>query len=154
LEDRVEIQYQGERGQSGWISRLFERGRTSSYGRFILPSIAQIEYCGSGGVALLVTGYFTPVDADRQQVHAVVETPRGKVPGFVKRILLGLLFRRVLEQDRHILESQQKNIDRFKGEQFASTRLDLIRPGMMALMGKGPRPRGTPEADRVETFEL
>jgi phenylpropionate dioxygenase-like ring-hydroxylating dioxygenase large terminal subunit len=153
LEDRVEIQYSGEQGQSGWISQLLERGRTSSFGRFINPSIAQIEYCSSSGTTLLITTYFTPICSDRQRAYAVVETPRGILPGFIKRFVLGLLFRRVLEQDRKILELQSRNISRFKEEKFVSTRLDLVRPYLMKMLSPSQRHSIRP-VEKTESFEL
>lgn len=151
--DRVEIEYSGETGQSGWLSRLFENRRTLSYGRFIRPSIAQLEYCDLKGTSLLVTVFFTPIRNGLHRIHAVIETPRRKIPAFIKNIILKSFFLYILKQDKDILRIQRENIDRFGGEQFTSTRVDFIRPYIIRLLQTQHSPNSL-QNQRVEGFYL
>jgi hypothetical protein len=47
---------------------------------------------------------------------------------------------RVVAQDQRILTLQKANIDRFGGEQYTSTELDLLRPHLARLLQSGPQP--------------
>ena len=131
---QVEIKYTGEGKQSGIISRWFEQSRKESYGRFILPSIAEIEYVSNSGPELIITAYITPISNDKHKIYAVISSKKGIIPGILKKWLITPFFRKILEQDLAILELQCKNIQRFEGENFSSTEIDLIRPHIKSLL--------------------
>jgi len=130
----VEVRYSGENGGNGLISRLLERDRSESIGRFLKPSIAQLEYYDGKGIRLLVNAYFTPLEAHTQNVHLGIYTRRGLLPGFIKRLVLAPLFGRVLAQDRRILRQQACNIECFGEAPYISTELDLIGPHIVKML--------------------
>lgn len=131
---RVEIKYTGEDKQSGIISKWFERNRKESYGRFILPSIAEIEYCSASGTKLLITAYITPTTNNHNKIYAVISIRKGIFPGKIKQWLIKPFFHKALKQDLNILQLQQENIRHFGTECFISTELDLIKPHIKSLL--------------------
>jgi phenylpropionate dioxygenase-like ring-hydroxylating dioxygenase large terminal subunit len=127
--------YRGEGVQSGLLSRLFERDRTESMGRFILPGIAEVEYRGAGGrLTLLVTTWLTPEGDGRLRAFVRVVTPRGVVPGFLKAIVLRAFFRVVFRQDKRILELTSANAARFSDRKQLDTPLDALAPHIRRLV--------------------
>jgi hypothetical protein len=130
----VEIKYTGEGKQSGIISRWFEQTRKESYGRFILPSVAEIEYCSDSGSELTITAYITPVSNESHKIHAIISIKCGIVPGVLKQWVVTPFFKKALEQDLDILELQRKNIQLFGEEKFISTEIDIIRPHIESLL--------------------
>jgi len=132
--DRVERRYTGEGKQSGFISKWFERSRRESYGRFILPSVAEIEYCSDSGSELTITAYITSTSDAHHKIYAVISIKQGIIPGVIKQWLLTPFFRKALKQDIEILELQQKTIEQFGKETFISTETDLIRPHIESLL--------------------
>jgi Vanillate O-demethylase oxygenase C-terminal domain len=127
---------------------LFDRNRQTSYGRFRLPSIAQLEYRATGGVKvrdpksthrathtrLLLTGFITPVDEKRLTVHIVTAYRWTFLPGWLTHLLIKPLFWLALKQDQRILKQQQDNIDRCGGEALHSTEMDLMRAPIRQLL--------------------
>ena len=137
--DRVEASYFGEERASGLISRLFEGRRHSSHGRFILPGVAEIEYRSFSGTQFVMTAYIVPVRADLQRAQVIVATPRGLLPGWLKKVVLTPFLRAALAQDQAILRLQQRNIERFGEENFVSTELDVLRSHVLLLLKSGRR---------------
>ncbi|MCA9079916.1 MAG: aromatic ring-hydroxylating dioxygenase subunit alpha [Planctomycetaceae bacterium] len=125
--DYVEAEYLNEGKQSGWISQLFERDRAASYGRFVPPCVAELEYTSQRGTEFVLNAHFTPESPTRLRVYSTVSLRKTLVPMFLKRLLVTPLFRRVLNQDRHILEQQQANIHRFGQAEYTSWDADLLR---------------------------
>lgn len=123
----AEAEYLDEGKQAGWISRLFERNRASSFGRFIPPCIAELEYTSTRGTEFVLNSHFTPESSDRLRVHSTIFIRRSLTPLFAKRILVTPFFRRVLRQDQHILKLQQDNIRRHHGPKYQSWEGDLLR---------------------------
>lgn len=114
LPDGVEARYSGENSQAGWISRLLERERGESFGRFRLPGLAEIEYRDKKGrLSLLVSAWLTPATQDESHVFARVATPAGWVPALVKETILRGVFNVILKQDKRILELTYANRKRF-----------------------------------------
>ena len=132
--DRVTVCYSGEAGQSGLISRLLEWGRTKSYGRYIDPATAKIEYLDKSGAKLSITVYFAPICQTEQLVHAVIATRKGILPGMVHRLILTPLFRKVMAEDQKILALQQQTIEKTGEAEFLSSEIDLMRPYIEAFL--------------------
>lgn len=126
--DYVEIEYSGESKQAGLISQLLERDRQTSYGRFYMPGIAQIEYRSGKGLSMLITAVARPVSESVQDVYAIITVKRGIVPNFIKRLVIAPLFKIALKQDLRIVELQQNWIERYGEDRFVSTEADLMRP--------------------------
>ncbi|WP_044639983.1 aromatic ring-hydroxylating oxygenase subunit alpha [Risungbinella massiliensis] len=126
--DSVEIEYSGESKQAGLISQLLERDRQTSYGRFFMPGIAQIEYRSKKGLSMMITAVTRLTSESVQDIYAIVTVKRGIVPNFIKKLVITPFFKIALKQDIRIVELQQKWIQRYGEESFHSTQADLIRP--------------------------
>ena len=135
----VEAEYIGEPVPPGVVARLLapEGGVVEHVDRFIVPSIAQVEY-RLGASHLVVTTAFTPVDGDRISLHSTV-TFRSKLPARLIAPLVTPIARWILHQDARILAAQHDNIRRFGGEHFASTPIDVLGPHIARLLRRAER---------------
>lgn len=134
IRDGIEARYEGEGKQSGVISRLFESDRAWSAGRFRNPGLAEIEYRSEAGLSVLVSAWLVPEDAEHIRVLARVATPRRRAPAWFKKLILKKLFRVILEQDKRVVEQQQRNRDKFGGVAFLDCQLDLLGPPIRQLL--------------------
>jgi len=133
--DRVEAQYDGEPRPSGIAGRVLSPGggTVEHWDRFILPSIAQVEYRLGRDVHFRVTSLCTPENDFRTRMWAVVEF-RTRFPSRAVQRLLEPFALRIFGQDARILRAQSENIRRFGGEQFMSTELDFLGPHIWRLL--------------------
>jgi phenylpropionate dioxygenase-like ring-hydroxylating dioxygenase large terminal subunit len=152
--DRVEAEYIGEPRPEGMLGRLLapEGGVVEHWDRFVLPSIAEVEYRLGAHNHLLVTSLCTPVDDFVTRMFAVVSF-RLRLPAALVRPLVTPLAMRVLRQDAAVLRRQTETVRRFGGEQFVSTELDLLGPHIWRLLREAeadPRPAASGAAPVVE----
>jgi phenylpropionate dioxygenase-like ring-hydroxylating dioxygenase large terminal subunit len=133
--DRVEVQYDGEPRPSGIAGRVLSPGggTVEHWDRFILPSIAQVEYRLGGDVHFLVTSLCTPVTDFRTRMFALVEF-KTRFPARAVQRLLEPFALRIFGQDAQMLRAQSDNIRRFGGEQYMSTELDFLGPHIWRLL--------------------
>jgi phenylpropionate dioxygenase-like ring-hydroxylating dioxygenase large terminal subunit len=143
--DRIEAEYVGEPRPPGLAGRLLAPGGgvVQHWDRFILPSIAQVEYRLEDN-HLLVTSALTPVTPAETRLHAAV-TFSLRVPHGLIKALLPPLATLIFAQDARILRRQAETIDRFGGEQFASTEIDVLGQGILRLLRRAER--GEPGTD-------
>lgn len=137
--DRVEAEFIGEPRPVGLIGRLLapQGGTVTHFDRFILPSIAQVEY-RLGENHVVVTSALTPVSDFVTQLHAVV-TFRIRLPKILLRIVLTPLGKYIAKQDARILKEQSETVKRFGGEQYASTDVDLLGPHILRILRQAER---------------
>ena len=133
--DRVEVQYDGEPRPSGVAGRVLSPGggTVEHWDRFILPSIAQVEYRLGQDVHFLVTSLCTPESDFRTRMWAVVQF-KTRFPARAVARLLEPFALRIFGQDARILRAQADNIRRFGGEQYQSTELDFLGPHIWRLL--------------------
>ena len=142
--DRVEAEYIGEPRPPGVAGRLLAPGGgvVTHFDRFILPSIAQVEYrlpTGDGPENhLLVTSAYTPVSDTETRLHAAV-TFHLRVPHGLIRVALPPIASMIFAQDARILRHQAANIARFGAEQYASTELDVLGQHILRLLRRAER---------------
>jgi phenylpropionate dioxygenase-like ring-hydroxylating dioxygenase large terminal subunit len=131
----VEAEYLGEPRPPGLAARLLSPsgGVVEHWDRFLLPSIAQVEYRLGAENHLLVTSICTPLEDFRTRMFAVVSF-RLRLPGALIRPLLQPLAMRIFRQDAALLARQSDVIRRFGGESFVSTDLDLLGPHIWRLL--------------------
>ncbi|HEY8516536.1 MAG TPA: aromatic ring-hydroxylating dioxygenase subunit alpha [Candidatus Binatia bacterium] len=131
----VEAEYIGEPRPPGLAGRLLSPsgGIVEHWDRFLLPSIAQVEYKLGTENHLLVTSLCTPVSDFTTHMFAVVSF-RLRVPGSFVRPLLTPVAMRILRQDASILRVQASTIRRFGGEQYMSTEIDVLGPHIWRLL--------------------
>jgi phenylpropionate dioxygenase-like ring-hydroxylating dioxygenase large terminal subunit len=137
--DRIEAEYIGEPRPPGVAGRLLAPGGgvVQHWDRFILPSITQVEYRLEDN-HLLVTSALTPVTATETRLHSAV-TFSLRVPHALIKALLPPLAGLIFAQDARILRRQAETIERFGGEQFASTEIDVLGQGILRLLRRAER---------------
>jgi phenylpropionate dioxygenase-like ring-hydroxylating dioxygenase large terminal subunit len=138
--DRVVAEYIGEPRPTGLVARILSPsgGMVTHFDRFLLPSIAQVEYRIGSENHFLVDSVMTPVDDFVTRIFAVVSF-RTRIPGWLVRPFLTPLAMRVFQQDARILGAQTEVIHRFGGEQFASTELDVMGRHIWRLLKAAER---------------
>lgn len=148
--DRVEAQYVGEPRPTGVIGRVLAPGggTVDHFDRFILPSIAQVEY-RLGENHIIVTNLLTPVSDFVTMLYAIV-VYKLRVPHAVVKAVLVPLAKKVVAQDAVILKAQSDAVQRFGGEQFVSTDVDLLGPHILRLLRQAERDELSEEPDSTE----
>lgn len=141
----AEAEYLDEGKQAGLVSRLFERNRASSFGRFIPPCLSELEYRSKRGTEFVLNSYFVPETPGSLRVYSTIFLRRSLVPLFLKRLLVTPLFRTVLKQDQRILELQQSNVRRFGGAKYESWSGDVLRGWIDTWLRTGQLPETASE---------
>ncbi|UJR83411.1 Rieske 2Fe-2S domain-containing protein [Sandaracinus amylolyticus] len=149
--DRVEAEYVGEPRPPGLVARILSPsgGIVTHFDRFILPSIAQVEYRIGTENHFLADTVCTPVSDFRTKLHAVVSF-RSRVPGHVIAPFVKPLALRVFQQDAVVLKQQTETIKRFGGEQFASTEIDVLGKHIWRLLRAAERGDASPPEEEAE----
>ena len=150
--DRCEAEFVGEPRPRGVAGRVLapRGGIVAHVDRFLLPSIAQVEYRLGDASHLLVTTAMTPVDDSCTRLFAVV-TFRLPLPGWLVRPLLTPIAAHIFRQDARMLTLQTENVRRFGGERFASTEIDVLGPQILRLLRQAER--GDAPADQGAVHE-
>jgi len=138
--DRTEAEYRGEPLPSGIAARLLApRGGTVEHvDRFLLPSIAEVEYRLGDTSHLLVTSALTPVSDFVTRFFSVV-TFRLPIPAALVRLFLTPIAKHIFRQDARVLKLQTDSIRRFGGEAYTSTAVDLLGPQVWRLLEDAER---------------
>jgi phenylpropionate dioxygenase-like ring-hydroxylating dioxygenase large terminal subunit len=138
--DRVVAEYVGEPRPPGIIARILSPsgGIVTHFDRFLLPSIAQVEYRIGTENHLLVDSVMTPISDFRTRIYAVVSY-RTRLPHFLVRPFVKPLALRVFRQDAFILKKQTETIQLFGAEQFASTEIDVLGKHIWRLLKAAER---------------
>lgn len=138
--DRVEAEYVGEPLPQGLAVRLLSPsgGTVQHWDRFILPSIAQVEYRLGDENHFLVTALCTPESDFSTSLHAVVSF-KLRIPAALIKPLLEPIALRIFAQDARILQLQSENVRRFGGEQYQSTELDVLGSEIWRLLRQAER---------------
>ena len=139
----VEAEYIGEPRPEGLVGRILapEGGVLTHVDRFLLPSIAQIEY-RLGENHLIDTVAFTPVSEHETELYAAI-TFHLRLPHAPLRALVTPVVNRILSQDARLLGRQTETIAAFGGERFASTELDVLGNHIRKLLsGASLEPAG------------
>jgi len=150
----VEAEYRGEPRPSGVVGRLLSPGGgvTEHWDRFLLPSIAQVEYRLGTESHFLVTAFGAPVNDFRTRITAVADF-RTPLPGRLLKPLLEPIALWIFGQDKKILRAQSANIERFGGEQYQSSELDFLGPHVWRLLKQAERGEvGDNVVEREVTF--
>jgi phenylpropionate dioxygenase-like ring-hydroxylating dioxygenase large terminal subunit len=158
-DDRVVTEYRGEPRPSGLAARIISPsgGLVTHFDRFILPSIAQVEYAIGDENHVLITSICTPVEDYVTRLYAVVSF-RMRLPGWVVKPVLDPVAMKIFDQDARMLAIQTDAIHAFGGEHYTSTEIDLMGPQILRLLRraeqrKPPKP-GDDEWRREVTLEV
>ena len=152
--EMTQAEYVGEPRPSGWIGRFLAPGggTVEHFDRFVLPSIAEVEYRLGEDNHLVVTSLLTPVSDFVTRLFAVASF-KLRVPHAVVHAALKPLAMRVLAQDIDMLSAQTATVKRFEGEQYVSTDVDLLGPHIWRLLKQAER-GDAPEDEHREEVEL
>jgi phenylpropionate dioxygenase-like ring-hydroxylating dioxygenase large terminal subunit len=149
--DRVEVEYAGEPRPSGAVGYVLSPsgGTVEHWDRFILPSIAQVEYRLGRETHLTVTAFGTPVSDYFTRLFAVVDF-RSPLPSRLVRPVLEPIALSIFRQDARMLAAQSESVRAFGGEQYMSTELDLIGPHIWRLLKQAEAGERPPDETSVE----
>jgi phenylpropionate dioxygenase-like ring-hydroxylating dioxygenase large terminal subunit len=152
--DRVVTEYLGEPRPPGIVARILSPsgGMVTHFDRFLLPSIAQVEYRIGTENHFLVDSVMTPVSDFVTRIFAVVSFRVRLFPGWLLKPFLMPLALRVFRQDARILKMQTDLIHRFGGEQFVSTEIDVMGRHIWRLLKAAER--GDTAASESQTVKL
>lgn len=133
----AEAEFRGEPAPRGLAGRVLAPGGgvVEHTDRFLLPSIAQVEYRLGPTSHLQVSTAFTPESDDSTRVYAVV-TFRLPVPGWLVRPFVAPIATRIFAQDRVVLGRQREQVKAFGGEKYTSTELDVLGPQVTFLINR------------------
>ena len=147
-EHSVTTQYIGEPRPEGMVGRILSPsgGVVTHYDRFILPSIAQVEYALGTENHILVTSICTPIEDFVTRMYAVV-TFRTRLPGWLVKTFLNPVAMKIFRQDAAMLKIQTESIRRFGGEHYTSTEIDLMGPQIWRLLRRAEQGKPPKEGD-------
>ena len=149
--DRVVAEYIGEPRPPGVMARVLSPsgGEVQHWDRFILPSIAQVEYRIGDENHVLADTAMTPISDFETRIYGVVSL-RTRVPVKVIEPFVKPIAMRVLKQDAYMLGHQTDTVRAFGGEQFASTEIDVLGKHIWRLLRAAERGEGAPPDERTE----
>jgi phenylpropionate dioxygenase-like ring-hydroxylating dioxygenase large terminal subunit len=152
--DRVEAEYVGESRPPGVVAKLLapRGGAVVHVDRFILPSIAQVEY-RLGDSHLCISAALTPIEDYRTRLF-VTFSFRLPFPGWAVKPLLRPFALRVFRQDAWMLARQTETIARFGEERYKFTEIDVLGSEIFDLLRRGRATDGTPVVERRLTMAV
>lgn len=142
----AEAEFIGEPAPKGLVGRLLAPGGgvTEHTDRFLLPSIAQVEYRLGAKSHLVTTSAMTPVTADETRVFAVV-TFTLPLPAFIVKPFVAPVAARIFAQDAALLRRQTEQLKRFGGARYTSTELDVLGSQVTRLLKQAAAKEAPPE---------
>jgi phenylpropionate dioxygenase-like ring-hydroxylating dioxygenase large terminal subunit len=147
--DRVEAEYVGESRPPGVVAKLLapRGGEVIHVDRFILPSVAQVEY-RLGDSHLVISASLSPVEDYRTRLF-VSFTFRLPFPGALVKPVLRPFALRVFGQDAVMLARQTETIERFGEERYKFTEIDVLGAEIHDLLRRGREPTAGPAERRI-----
>jgi phenylpropionate dioxygenase-like ring-hydroxylating dioxygenase large terminal subunit len=147
-ERSVTTEYIGEPRPEGIAAQILSPsgGVVTHHDRFILPSIAQVDYSVGSEIHILVSSICTPVEDFVTRMYAVVSF-RTRLPGWLVKQVLDPIAMKIFSQDAAILQNQTAAIQRFGGEDYVSTELDLMGPQVLRLLRRAAERKPPKEGD-------
>jgi len=127
LDGGAEAQFIGEQRPEGLAGRLLapQGGEVLHWDRFLLPCIAQVEYRLGDRSHIVATTALTPRTPNVTDLFATVAV-KAPIPKAILRTVVKPVAMRILRQDMEILRRQTEQVERFGGEEFASTEIDVL----------------------------
>jgi phenylpropionate dioxygenase-like ring-hydroxylating dioxygenase large terminal subunit len=142
LPQGIQAEYLGEPRPGGLAAKILSPsgGIVTHFDRFLLPSIAQVEYRLGGDAHFVSTSICTPIGPGRTRLDAIFAF-RTRLPGWLVRPFLDPVATRIFEQDAAIVKAQAEAVRRFGGERFTSTAVDVLGLQIARLLrGAEPDP--------------
>jgi phenylpropionate dioxygenase-like ring-hydroxylating dioxygenase large terminal subunit len=152
---QIEAEYIGEPRPEGLAGRILSPsgGVVAHFDRFILPSIAQVEYRLGSENHFLITTLCTPVEDFRTRLYASILF-RTRFPGWLVRLILEPVALRIFRQDAEMLKRQSDAVRRFGGEHYNSTEVDVLGLQIWQLLKRAEAGELTPSEEWKREIEL
>jgi phenylpropionate dioxygenase-like ring-hydroxylating dioxygenase large terminal subunit len=154
-QDSVVAEFVGEPRPSGLVGRVLSPsgGVVQHWDRFLLPSTAQVEYRIGDENHVVVTTLCTPVSETVTAMHTLLSVKTRLPVGPLAAVASPIAWR-ILAQDKEILQAQTALVERFGGERFSSTSIDLLGPHILHLLKKAEQGALDEAIVREERFQL
>jgi phenylpropionate dioxygenase-like ring-hydroxylating dioxygenase large terminal subunit len=110
IKDGYQAIYREEKQQSGFLSRAFGGDIEYSVGRALQPGIVQLDYCSESLIEMRINIFISAVSAQRNRLNFRVYLRDGKLPFFLKSLILRPILKRVFAQDKRVLEKQYQSV--------------------------------------------
>jgi phenylpropionate dioxygenase-like ring-hydroxylating dioxygenase large terminal subunit len=140
----VEVQYFGEPFGIGFI-RPPSDTELEHFDRFLLPCIAQVEYRAGPWLQIVNTVVHLPMSATRTRTWFVLRAASEKLPSRLVETVIRLQGPHVAKQDARMLAAQTGNVQRFGGESYSSTEMDLFGTAVWRLLRAAEKGETPPE---------
>ena len=154
----VQVEFVGEPRPPGLVARLLSPsgGVVTHFDRFLMPSVAAVEYRLGDENHFRITGYCTPISSTQTAVFSSVDFNL-RIPHWLVRPFIVPIAMRVFAQDAWVLKAQSETVASFGGEKFTSTAIDLIGGQVWRLMRRaeqGRLPDPDPEWSREVPLQV
>ena len=156
--DRVECEFVGEPRPSGLLGKILAPGggdQMQHVDRFLLPSVAQVEYKIGHRGHLLTTSCLSPLSTFETRMYAVVTLRKSLWLQLLRPVITPLAMK-VVQQDQEMLAKQTQRIRDYGGEQYAYTEADTLGPGIIKLLRQATKEKiaiAPGQADETELGE-
>jgi phenylpropionate dioxygenase-like ring-hydroxylating dioxygenase large terminal subunit len=134
--DRVECEFIGEPRPSGIMAKILAPGggdRMFHCDRFVLPSMAQVEYKIGDKGHLVTSSCLSPLSDFQTRMYAVVSIRRSFWLSLLRPVVTPLAMK-VVQQDKEMLALQTASLRAQGGEHYAYTEADTLGPGIIKLL--------------------
>lgn len=127
LPDGAEAEFSEEPREKSLVWWLLApmQGGMRHIDRFIAPRTSRVDYAFQNGMHYVITSSCTGLPGGETQVYTVITFRLGWL-GPVVKLFFEPLSRRIIGQDVEMLGAQQRNLRRFSGARFSSSRADLL----------------------------
>ena len=152
--DRVDCEYIGEPRPTGFIGQILapKGGEVEHFDRFILPSIAQVEY-RLENKHLLTTSALSPLSDFKTRMFAVVSVKLEIWIPFLQSLVTPFALK-IVNQDIEMLKAQTEQLQFFEGEQYSYTELDALGPSIQRLLKKAEKTPLVLYSEEEESVEM
>lgn len=135
----LQLSYLNEPTPSGWVSKLFERKRVKTVGKYHHPNITVLEYWTEHGIDLRVTMALNEVSDKRCLGVLVFQVARRGLPFALKKPFFRFFINSLVRQDKVFLEELQTNLDSFQKRNYWQGKEDSVLSTILQLRA-GNRP--------------
>jgi phenylpropionate dioxygenase-like ring-hydroxylating dioxygenase large terminal subunit len=151
----LETEYIGEPRPTGLMGKILapQGGTVVHFDRFLMPSIAEVDYRLGERSHILASHLLTPINDFETQIIAVISF-RLPLPGWMMRPILTPVFRKVFQQDASMLMRQSASVNRFGGERFVSTELDVMGPQIWQMLKRAAQGEEPPEEAKQRDVQM
>lgn len=130
--DGVTARYTEPREGLTFLQRLTERSRTTSFGRYLAPTFVQVGFEDQKGTHALISAFFSPISNNEARPYTCFSTRKGRMPAWIKRLLIIAFHKPVIAQDRAMLKLQADQTTLFGGPDYHNGPVDIFGPAIWA----------------------